>query len=175
MNGSGEPRVDQAQALADLYDRALPQVYGYLVPRCGDTVLAEELTAETFMAAVAAVRHDTVADLTVAWLIAVARHKLVDHWRRREREQRKLALLQDPGAAVDDPWDAVVDAERAHRVLALLPPPQRMALTFRYLDALPVAQVADLVGRSVHATETLLVRARAAFRRIYEEGDRDGA
>jgi RNA polymerase sigma-70 factor (ECF subfamily) len=38
----------------------------------------------------------------------------------------------------------------------------------RYLDDLPVAEVASLLGRGVHATEGLLVRARAAFRRIYD-------
>ena len=37
-----------------IYRLALPRVYGYLLPRCGDTALAEDLTAETFLAAVAA-------------------------------------------------------------------------------------------------------------------------
>lgn len=41
------------QVLA-IYRLALPRVYGYLLPRCGDTALAEDLTAETFLAAVAA-------------------------------------------------------------------------------------------------------------------------
>jgi len=45
--------------------------------------------------------------------------------------------------------------------------PQRLALTLRYLDGLSVPEVAEHLGRSVHATETLLARARAALRRIY--------
>ena len=50
----------------------------------------------------------------------------------------------------------------------------RAALTLRYLDGLPVPEVARHLDRTVHATEALLVRARAAFRRIYdgEEGSR---
>jgi RNA polymerase sigma-70 factor (ECF subfamily) len=48
---------------------------------------------------------------------------------------------------------------------------QRAALTLRYLDGLPVAQVAEQLGRSLHATETLLARARAALRRAYREQD----
>ena len=43
----------------------------------------------------------------------------------------------------------------------------RAALTLRYLDGLPVPEVARALGRTVHATEALLVRARAAFRRSY--------
>ena len=46
--------------------------------------------------------------------------------------------------------------------------------TLRYVDGLPVPEVAELLGRTVHATEALLVRARAAFRKIYASGERDG-
>ena len=54
------------------------------------------------------------------------------------------------------------------------PSTSRAALTLRYLDGLPVPEVARHLDRTVHATEALLVRARAAFRRIYEgeEGSR---
>jgi RNA polymerase sigma-70 factor (ECF subfamily) len=38
---------------------------------------------------------------------------------------------------------------------------------------LPVAAVAEHLNRTVHATEALLVRARVAFRRAYEEGSDD--
>jgi RNA polymerase sigma-70 factor (ECF subfamily) len=43
-------------------------------------------------------------------------------------------------------------------------------LTLRYLDGLPVAEVAEHLGRGLHATEALLQRARAALRRIYLRG-----
>jgi RNA polymerase sigma-70 factor (ECF subfamily) len=63
-------------ALVDLYDRSLPDVFGYLLRRCGSRPLAEDLTSETFMAAVDAVRRDAVPELTVAWLIGVAGRSL---------------------------------------------------------------------------------------------------
>ncbi|HEY2665528.1 MAG TPA: sigma factor, partial [Actinomycetota bacterium] len=50
--------ADPAPALLALYDTALPHVYGYLLARCGGVALAEDLTAETFLAAVDAVRRD---------------------------------------------------------------------------------------------------------------------
>jgi RNA polymerase sigma-70 factor, ECF subfamily len=166
--------TDPEGALIALYDRALPEVYGYLLPRCGSTSVAEDLTAETFMAAVSAAKARNIPDLTVAWLVGVARHKLVDHWRRREREERSLGAVHGGRDDVDDPWDEHVTAEQAHATLARLGPPQRAALTLRYLDGLPVAQVAEHLGRSVRATETLLARARSAFRRAYEESEGDG-
>jgi RNA polymerase sigma-70 factor, ECF subfamily len=159
---------DPAFGLLELYDEALPHVYGYLLARCGDRGLAEELTAESFLAAADAVRKPGGPGLSVPWLIGVARHKLADHWRRVEREQRGLRLLDAEPALAEDPWDATVDQIRAREVLAQLGGHHRAALTLRYLDGLPVPEVARHLDRTVHATEALLVRARAAFRRIYE-------
>jgi RNA polymerase sigma-70 factor (ECF subfamily) len=160
---------DQAVALCALYDRALPEVYGYLVRRCESAVVAEDLTSETFMAAVDAVRRDRVPHIATPWLITVAPNKLDDHWRRQAREEAKLALASDTDDI--DEWDEQLDAIRAHEVLAALAPHHRIALTLRYLDGLPVPDVAQILDRTVHATEALLVRARIAFRRAYgEEG-----
>ena len=162
--------ADPGMQLLGLYDAALPQVYGYLLPRCGNRALAEDLTAESFLAAVAAVRKPESPTLSIPWLIGVARHKLVDHWRRQEREERNLQLAHDSASdAADDPWDERLDALRARDVLAALGPHHQAALTLRYADGLPVPEVAEYLGRTVHATEALLVRARRAFRNRYEE------
>ena len=160
---------DQRRALVDLYDRALPDVYGYLAGRCGSASVAEDLTSETFLAAVDAVRRQAVPELTVAWLIGVARHKLVDHWRRRERDDRLADDLDPAPGAVDD-WDVRLDALAAHDTLAMLGGHHRSALALRYLDGLSVREVAAHLGRTEGATEVLLVRARAAFRASYENG-----
>ena len=167
-------RPDPALGLLELYDDALPHVYGYLLARCGDAGLAEDLTAEAFLAAVQAVRKPGSAGPSVPWLIGVARHKLADHWRQVEREQRRARLLEGDAADAADPWDAALDRIRARDVLGRLGPHHRAALTLRYLDGLPVPEVARHLDRTVHATEALLVRARAAFRRSYEgtEGSR---
>jgi RNA polymerase sigma-70 factor (ECF subfamily) len=164
--------ADPGSRLLALYDSALPHVYGYLLSRCGARALAEDLTAETFLAAVDAVRRDDPQPVSTPWLVGVARHKLADHWRRQSREDRHLSSVA-PGWEDDrdDPWDAHLDAVRARDVLACLTPPHRAALTLRYLDDLPVPTVADLLQRTVHATEALLVRARGAFRRAYEAGE----
>ena len=162
---------DQGPALLALYDTALPEVYGYLVRRCDGTSVAEDLTAETFLAAVTAVQKGTVPRLTTAWLIGVARHKLVDHWRRQARDERNLRAVADEPTPDEDPWDAHLDVAVAHEVLARLGAHHRSALTLRYLDGLSVPEVAEHLGRTVHATEALLVRARVAFRRAYEGSD----
>lgn len=158
---------DPGPALLALYDAALPQVYGYLFKRCGRVALAEDLTAEVFLAAVDAVRRERPPTLSTAWLIGVARHKLADHWRRQARDDRRLEALADLEPTSSDPWEVHLDAVRARDTLAKLAPHHRGALILRYLDDLPVPEVAKLLGRTVHSTEGLLVRARSAFRRAY--------
>lgn len=165
--------VARVELLA-LYDRALPQVYGYLLARCGDRAVAEELTSETFLAAMAVVHRAAESPVDMGWLIGVARHKLADHWRRQARERRVLrAVGTDPTIqpATTDSWDAWLDALRARATLAQLAPQHRAALTLRYVDDLPVRQVADLLGRTVHAAEAPLVRARREFRSVYDRED----
>lgn len=164
---------DHTSVLLDLYDAALPQVYGYLAHRCPHRHTAEELTADTFLAALGQAQRGRVEQVTVAWLIGIARHKLVDHWRREARSV-DLAVGQPDELADtvgDDPWEAVIDAHRVAGVMEQLGPQHRAALTLRYIDGLPVPEVADLLGRTVHATEALLVRARRAFRAVYEGSD----
>lgn len=159
---------DRGSDFLRFYDEALPHVYGYLARRCGATAVAEDLCAETFLAAVDAVRGPAPPTVSVAWAIGVARHKLIDHWRRQARDERRFEMLAgSAGEPADDGFDpAVVDAQR---ILESLIPQHRAALTLRYLDDLSVPEVAQLLHRSVHATEALLVRARSAFRRTYQE------
>ena len=168
--GGDQPRPTASDPVLAIYRVALPQVYGYLLPRCGGAALAEDLTSETFLAAVNASRQGSLTEVSTAWLVGVARHKLVDYWRRLEREQRSFAAAAASATDSDDPWDDWLDAEAAYAALAQLPIPQRAALVLRYLDGLPVADVAEHLGRTLHGTETLLARSRAALRRQYEQG-----
>ena len=166
MRGTGP--VEGAAELVELYDEALPQVYGYVLSRCGEVALAEDVTAEAFLAAATTLRERKADRLTVGWLITVARNKLVDHWRARAREDRRLRLVA--AVEAEDTWDARLDVVVAHQTLAGLAPQHRMVLVLRYLDGFSVPEIAAQIDRSVHATESLLARARASFRARYETG-----
>ncbi len=170
---SAHPATDHGVALLALYDTALPRVFGYLRARCASESVAEELTSETFLAAVTSARNGVVQEVTTAWLIGIARHKLMDHFRRTAREERNLRVVEDNAKLVDDPWDEQINVHLATSALERLGLHHRSVLTLRYLDGLPVREVAVTLGRTVHATEALLVRARNAFRIVYGERSDD--
>ncbi|MGY4653547.1 RNA polymerase sigma-70 factor, ECF subfamily [Mycobacterium sp. URHB0021] len=167
---SAQPDGTEApRTLLALYDEALPNVYGYFVRRCADRGTAEDLTSETFLAAMDTARKNATAPISVPWLLGIARHKLADHYRRgSDRFSVPVADLPEP-VHPDDDWDAELDRIVAEAVLARLSEPHRTVLALRYMDDCSVPECAELIGRTVHATEALLVRARRAFRSHYPE------
>lgn len=166
-------RTSGPSRLSELYDQALPEVYRYLRSRCGSTTLAEELTSATFVQAALVSTRGQAPELSIGWLITVARNKLIDHWRHQAVVDRTLVVLE--GGLVGgrsghvDPWDAVLDQARTATVMQAIPPHYRGVLTLRYLDDLSVPECAEILNRTVHSTESLLARARRAFRTAYEE------
>lgn len=157
-----------AQALLAVYDEALPAVYGYVLRRCSDRRVAEDVTSETFLAAMDTVRRDPDTRPGVGWLIGVARHKLADHWRRSQRTPEPVG---DVPEKAHDEWDTHLDTMVAHHTLRQLAPMHRAVLTLRYVDDLPVATCAAVLDRTVGATEALLTRAKRAFRAAYPQSD----
>ncbi|BDB40564.1 MULTISPECIES: RNA polymerase sigma factor [Mycobacterium] len=166
MSAQSDHRGDAAGALLALYDEALPVVYGYFVRRCRDRGTAEDLTSETFLAAMDVARRGDPPPISVPWLLGVARHKLADHYRRRQDPE---PIAEPPTDAFDD-WDAELDRLVAENVLNRLGDPHRAVLVLRYLDDCTVGECAQLLGRTVPATEALLIRAKRAFRKEYPEG-----
>jgi RNA polymerase sigma-70 factor (ECF subfamily) len=172
--GTAQPTIDHGARLLEIYDHAVGEVFAYLRARCDGRALAEDLTADTFLAAVGQIRREAVDTVTIAWLIGIARHKLIDEWRRSARRPRPRVLDGDAAdddhvVDGDDVWDAVIEQQLVGGVLAELGPHHRSALTLRYLDGLSVPEVAEHLGRTVEATEALLVRARRRFRTAYEQ------
>jgi RNA polymerase sigma-70 factor (ECF subfamily) len=182
--GSIEGVNELQQALADddafeaWYRRTLPRVYGYILSRCGnDVALAEDLSQQTFEAAIQQrSRFDGRSDI-VTWLCGIARHKLADHFRSIERQERRQMQLEVRQIRLED--DAARDLSLDDRAaigdaLRSLPAAQQAVLAFVVLDGLPVAEVGRLLGRSAGSTQSLLHRARESFRRAYREELTDG-
>ncbi len=160
------------------YESMLPRVYGYFYYRCGgSSSVAEDLTQETFITAATLLKRGERIRSPRSWVLGIARHKLLEHYRREARLAESLSVSWDSwneggGSRVTwpPPREDGVWRERTLAALASLPPSQRQALVLRYLDGLPVPQIASLLGRSVHATESLLARGRATFKQRYQEG-----
>ena len=143
------------------YRAHLPEVYGYLLRLCaGDRARAEDLTQDVWVALVEELRRGRTDRADVRWLITVARSRFVDFARRERRGWSKLALIQRDDRADGEPTGTDVLGG-----LADLQPLHRAVLVLRYVDGLPVPEIAAAIDRGVSGTNSLLARARAELRR----------
>lgn len=179
MTTIGDATVRNRHALQVLYRAEIRSVYGYILARCGNPHVAEDLTTETFLNAADRFAQGRGEEVTGAWLMTVAKRRWIDHVRRAasqgkrlERIGRELGLV--PGRPPADSVGAGQDDRDAvrHRVLAALeslPERHRAALTMRYIDEHTVREVADMLDVGYQAAESLLARARRGFVVAFEE------
>lgn len=153
--------VMSPDAFREFYRNVLPDVYGYLLRLCaGDRAQAEDLTQDVWLALVEELRQGHAERADVRWLITVARSRFIDRARRERRHGAKLELIRS-----DDRFDDEPTGGEVLGCLAELQPLHRAVLVLRYVEGLPVADIAATVGRSMTATNSLLARARAELRR----------
>ena len=164
--GVGASRSDGLGGFLALYDDSVTPLFRYLCRLCGgDRSLAEDLAQETFATALAQLKAGRVEEVSLGWLLVVARHKFIDHHRRAERECRRLTVVDRVGSDSSDGRGGDLLA-----ALRSLPPAQRAAITLRYVDDLSVGAVGEALGKSRRAAESLLSRGVRTLRAAMSDG-----
>jgi RNA polymerase sigma-70 factor (ECF subfamily) len=159
-----QPRTFGEMGFDAFYAKSLPIVYGYALRLCGGSVdRAQDLTQDAWVRFVDQVRVGRADLLDVRWLIAVVRNTCVDQWRRSRRLETKLGLVWNTGRDGDD--DDSVTREQVLERLLDLDDDHRIVLVLRYIDGLPVDEIATTISRTTTATYSLLARAREELRR----------
>lgn len=156
-----------AAAWRGWYDDHAPGLAAYVGWRCGGLPdLTEDVLQETWLVAVRRLRaFDPVAGPFAAWLAGIAANAVRNALRaRRRKPTRPLTEAPEPGsnpAAADT-------AERVAAALAVLPRHYEAVLRAKYLDRRSVDEIAADLGASAKGIESLLGRARQAFREAFE-------
>jgi RNA polymerase sigma-70 factor (ECF subfamily) len=152
------------------YDESCEPLHTYLLWRCGGLRdHADELTQEVWLLAVRKLpSFDPVKGSFMSWLRCLGAGLARNHF-RRERRRRGVPLSE---VAVNDrESESRERAELVARALAELPEHYESVLRAKYLDGLSVSDIAAERGESIKAIESLLTRAREAFRSAYESGE----
>ena len=152
------------------YTDALPVVFGYLVKLCGgDREQAWDLTQDAWMVVVDRLNTGVANAASIPYIITVARSKYIDVWRRERRLQRKLNLVWS--AERDSDLDSA-PAGAALEQLSQCSPTSRLLLMLAYIEEVPVAAIAEQIGKPVSTTYSLLARARDELRNRMRGGER---
>lgn len=163
-----------AWALRRLYEALAPAVYGYA--RGQGATDPEGLVNDTFSRAFR--RLDSFSGDSAAlrsWIFTIAHNVLIDERRRAARRPVEAGPVEDHDATetVESAEAAAlrtIEEQRVRWLLGQLAPDQREVLTLRLLGDMTIAQVAEVLGRSVGATKALQRRGLNRLRSILEQG-----
>jgi len=167
--------------MESLYSRYADVLFAFICHHMAESRSdAEDVYQDTWLAALNSLSTYNGQSRFFTWLCGIARHKIADRNRRCNRGQ--IALLHShPSIQLSRMMDDIALPEkllrqhqtrvRVVKALAILPEEYRLALTARYADECTVKEVAQQLGRSYKAIESLLSRARKALREALAEID----
>jgi len=155
-----------------IYEKTRLDIFRYLYYRVGDKQVAEDLTSEVFIRMIRSIQDYRTKNASIeAWLYQIARNLAIDH-HRKMRVRNHVPLeenLMDDNGSVDETIEKNLTSDTLVKALALLNDDQREVIVLRFVNSLPIAQVAQLMHKSEDAIKGLQRRGLTALREILTE------
>jgi len=151
-----------ATAFAEIYDRHASLVYRYAQALLGSRSEAEDLTADTFLRALQAIKEYRWTGRPVsAWLLTIARNLSINHIRRKQRAKDALCLLAVSASSdlAEPAGHRDVDLQDLRQAILALGPIERDVIILRFVLGIDYPQVAKVVGKSVANVRVIQYRA----------------
>ena len=183
-------QIENPESWVDQYGDFL---YHFTLSRIKDPSIAEDLVQETFLAALKARKNFQGRSTARTWLIAILKHKIVDHIRKQVREHTSDKVESMLNTAANDPVDSSFNDEGDWRIrpskwavdhmklyeqkefmdilyhcLGELPQRQAEAFMMREIDGLSTEEICKVLNISATNSWVMLYRARMWLRRCLE-------
>lgn len=154
------------EAFAQLYEAYFDKIYRYVTLKLGDEMEAEDMTQQVFLNTLQSISSFKWKGKPFsAWLFRIAHNQVVDHLRKKKRAS---VPLDESLPASDNPQQLVerkLDIERLLSATRRLTEAQREVISLRFTSELPIAEVAQVMGKSEGAVKALQHSAILALRR----------
>ena len=157
-----EQRARAARTLDDLYRRHAPEIFRYTFAVLGNRADAEDVTQATFVNALRAIERGEQPRKPGNWLLAIS-HNLM---RQRFRQERARPAQVELDGDLPQPLQTDDNAPSVGELVSALgriPPSQREAIVMREFEGRSYAEIAEILGVTTSALETLLFRARRSL------------
>jgi RNA polymerase sigma-70 factor (ECF subfamily) len=173
--------IHQAQAgdegaLGAIYQRYRLDIYRYLYYRVGHLQVAEDLTSEVFERMIRAIGRSHFETTSFeAWLFQIARNLAIDYYRKMN--VRDHGALDENMVARDENIDQAVEknlvGDHLVRALSEVNEAQRDVIILRFAVAMPIAQVAETLHKSIDVVKGLQRRGLMTIRNILSDWEID--
>ncbi|MCC6187665.1 MAG: RNA polymerase sigma factor [Anaerolineales bacterium] len=150
----------ESAAFEELYRRHVARVHRYHLVRTGNVSEAQDLTAQTFLAAFEGIAGYRGESTFVAWLVSIARHKVADYFRGRKPDLPIEAATNLPqrDQLPEDFAMAKVSVTTVRQCIEALTPDRAEALVLRFFAGLSAREAGQVMGRSEAAVKMLVHR-----------------
>ncbi len=155
-------------AFGALYDMHVSRVYRHVYYMVGNPVEAEDLTAQAFLQAWAAIeRYEIRGAPFVSWVMRIAHNLGVSHLRSRKpgAELPETLVDQSREGNPEEVLQREVDGDRVREAILQLRDEHRRVIILRFVQDLDYREVAEIVGKSVPAVRVIQHRALNALRK----------
>ena len=166
-------RRGDVEAFDAIMGRYEPRLLRFLIGLVTDVEVARELCQDTFLSAYRALPKVHGEMRLSAWLHTIALNRARSY--HRKRRFRTILSLEDHEVVspARDVQDSIADGEMVQRTLSRLPKGYSEALLLQLAGGLTCREIGQVLHCSEGAVKVRLLRAREAFKRIYEEEERD--
>ncbi len=155
-----------------LYNEYKKPVYHLVLSRIsGDRETAADILQDTFLAALNSLSRLRNAEHIEAWLITIAKNKIIDHFRKCGTSKKYAHIVRHEEECRAQDADELEENERAALVrlgMYGLNPEYRNLLTMRCWEDMSVKDIALKIGRTPKAVENMLFRARESLKKEIE-------
>ena len=167
------------KAFNELFEIYFPRLFRFALRRVADEAEAEDIVQSTLIKAMRSLSSWRGEASLFTWLCTICRHEVRAFWQRQGRHPEMTSIDDAPevraalealSAGGDSPERALERAEisgAVQLVLDHLPGRYGDVLEWKYAQGLSVAEIAARLGTSIKAAESMLTRARLAFREGY--------
>jgi RNA polymerase sigma-70 factor (ECF subfamily) len=137
-------------------------VYNYVLRMVGDRALAEDLSQEIFLRIYQGLPGFSLRCRFTTWLFQVAKNRVLDELRARERKPQSTLTLDDlpPLEVVDAPPERVETIDAVWRAVADLNADLKMALLLRDVVGLSYTEIADALEITLATVKWRIFKAR---------------
>jgi len=141
-----------------IYMQNADLVYRFLLSRCHDKYLAEDLTSETFLQAHRCQnRYSGTCKMSV-WLCQIGKHLLYQHYEKQKRQEEPVDERTDLSA--EDLLFSRMHMESLYRRIHCLPEPMREVVYLRITGELSFAVIGEILGKSENWARVTFYRAK---------------
>ena len=152
-----------SREIDDLYRAHGGEVYRYALAVLGNHADAEDVTQTTFLNAYRALEQGVRPRKPSNWLLTIASNAIKQRFRQEQARPRQVELDERiPHASPSDDEDGPSVGELL-TALSKIPPQQRQAIVLREFEGRSYTEIAEILGVTTSALETLLFRARRSL------------